>query len=392
MTKKIFIYTFLFLKISILFAFNNSLNIPVFEEKLDSPIPFTTNNEHIRFNEVSLNSTKYFDEFILDTGTNISVIDISIYNTLSLKSMKSVSNVDVLGNIKNRKMVIIDSLKIGNNYFFNVKAIVMDLTKGSGLGCQNIKGIIGNNILKNKIIKINFLEQEINFLNNLNTLSNFNKTPFKLKNNLPYLNLIIGERKYKNCLLDLGDLNQISLKEKDLTSINKTLINEKYTYHLFVNSINHSSYKLYKAPMIWVKNINIKSLSIINPKIHFSHSRRIGLDLFYNSILVIDYKNKNIYTDKSKILMNKKPKNEKFIKVDWNGKVFISQIKVDDLVLKYDIKAGDTVNSINGIDLTVDFSEKDICILLKNLNAEIKKDTFTLKLNRWKTSKKVYAD
>lgn len=361
----------MYFKSLLIFFLANFIN---FESKKES-----NEKEFILFESISLNNIQIKNEFILDTGSNISILDESIFKKLNLKQKGTTNNIDILGNKKKRNIYTVEELKINETLFLNVDFIVLDLKKH--FNCENIPGIIGTNVLKENIIKIDFNRKNARLINTIYKKSDFNKFQIKLKNNLPFVNLYIRNKK-KSFLLDTGDLNPLTLKNKDF-KFTKSNTNKSWKIEALVNSINDLNYIPKTFPVSSIKEIHIGKEIKMNSSIAiFSNYRNIGIDFFKNTTIILDFKNKEGFIKKGKKFDEDYSDLDRFISIAFKENYFyVSQITKDGYYKKkYNVKLGDTLESINSILLYNENTklDDDNCLIKTLIKKELKK--FPLKI------------
>ena len=337
--------------------------------------PFINKKGWIFFKQISLNSEVVREGFLFDSGSNVTLIDFKLFKKLNLKIIKQTQNTDANNKVALLNVVIIPSLKIGEIEFTNVLATLADL---SIYDCEGMVGIIGNNILKKAIWKIDFLNNKISVLNEFYTKKNYHSISFKYKNNLPYVVVTANGKKYNNVLFDTGARALLNLKTQDTLNF---FDNERFKikkYISFTNSIYDSIKRVLLVPQIKLDKVSIGTVTMNNVPVNFRLGRIMGINLFQNTILIIDYKNKMILTSDSILDQNQYLKKDTGIKLDVNnkGEVFISSILVNSPAERFSLRLGDKVVSLNNIILKVPYNDK--CSYIEKLN-ELMYDNITIR-------------
>lgn len=119
-------------------------------------IPIYDTREEI-FEKVSLKGRKF--TFILDTGAPLclsrEIQDQAQFPVLHIVPLKDAHN-----NTDTIKIVLVDTIRIGSLSFKDIPALVIDF-KNSPIGCQEIDGIIGSNIVRFLTVQFDLSQKKI---------------------------------------------------------------------------------------------------------------------------------------------------------------------------------------------------------------------------------------
>lgn len=326
------------------------------------------NKAFVFFESVRLNNISVNNQFIFDSGSNISIIDSSIFNQLNLKEIGYTINRDILEKKKKKKIYLIEKLKIDNTFFYNVNFIVADLRKYAK--CKNILGIIGMNVLNKSIINIDFKNKNVKILDKIEDLNKYQTFNFNLKRDLPFVNLYFNGRKI-NVLLDTGNLNSLILKQKDFRLIKPENIHTLWDIKVLKSSINTTELNVHHYTMSHVNEISLgKDLKIGSSKFLISNYRNLGIDFFKDSNLILNFNDKVAYLKDEFISQDIKINLKDFIRLshDHKGVFYVSQITKNGTYEKeQQIRLGDTINFVNNINLktqnTQYMNAKELCAL-----------------------------
>ena len=96
--------------------------------------------------------------FLFDTGAPV-VVDNQIAKLLN-KSKDYQSVFDSNGTIQKLPIQKIKEMKIGNIIFKNITNFVADLKFIKEIGCINIQGVVGANLMVNAVWQINYVEKK----------------------------------------------------------------------------------------------------------------------------------------------------------------------------------------------------------------------------------------
>ncbi len=366
--------------------FLNSCGSPKNTVILDNSEPieinYNQNEKYIILENVLINNSAIERNLIFDTGSNGTAIDNSVAQELNLKTIKDVRLIDITGKKIKVPCVRIDSMNISGAVFRNIYALVTDL---SLFHCENVKIILGNNVLKTGIWKIDLLQHKIILYNPKTSIdySGYHQIPFSYRINLIKLQLEFLGNKLKNILFDTGNPSLLNLLQKD-----KALSNLKpnYTFELYYRSINKMQPEKITRDY-YFSNIKLNGFGVDSVLTKYSRKRSIGLGLFMNNTIIIDYKNKLIGIKKPFIL--KKPSFTNVgitFKSFNNNEIIISTLRISSPADKIGIRVGDKVQKINNFDIS-EFSLTK-CELIDSLNSIID-DTLYLKLEKWNNSRQL---
>jgi hypothetical protein len=366
-------------------------NTVINDQKESIELSFDSSDVYIIFREIKINSSKVLGGLVFDAGSNGSVIDVSIAKDLHLKTIRKVRCIDITGAKTREPLVKIDSLNIGGAIFRNFYALVADL---SIFECENVVGVIGNNLLKTGTWEIDLSQHEITLYNPKTKIdySGFHKIPFSYRLNLIKLQLEYSGKKLKNILFDTGNPSVLILSQKD-----KLLehLKPEYSFELFYQSLNKMQPEKISRDY-YFSNIKLNDLELDSVLTKYSRKRSVGLGLFVNNTIVIDYKHKLIGIRKPFILQKRTFKNVGMFKnvgitfksYD-NNEIIINSLRLNSPADKIGIKVGNKIQKINNIDIS-EFSLNE-CELIDSLNS-MTYDTLYLKLENWENSIQLIPD
>lgn len=345
-------------------------------------IDYNQNESYIILENVRINNSVIAENAIFDTGSNGTVIDNSVAQELNLKTIKKVRLIDITGKKTKVPCVKIDSMNISGVVFRNIYAIVTDL---SLYDCENVKVILGNNILKTGIWKIDLSEHKITLYNSKTNFdySGFYKIPFSYRLNLIKLQFDYSGKKLKNILFDTGNPSILILSQKDKLTEH---LKPEYSFELFYQSLNKMQPEKVRRDY-YFSNIKLSSLELDSVLTKYSRKRSIGLGLFKTNTIVIDYRHKLLGIKEPFILKKPTFKNIgiTFKSYD-NNKIVISSLRLNSPADKEGISVGDKIQKINNIDIS-EFSLNE-CELIDSLNS-MTDDTLYLKLENWNSSRQL---
>jgi len=378
----------LFIISSILFySCGSPKNTVIYDNVEPVEINYNQNDNYIILENIIINNSPITGNLIFDTGSNGTVIDKSIAQASNLKTFKKVRLIDITGKKIKVPCVKIDSMNISGAVFKNIYALVTDL---SLFNCENVKVLIGNNVLKTGIWEIDLSQHKITLYNPKENFdySGYHKIPFSYRMNLIKLQLTHADRKLKNILFDTGNPSLLNLSLKD--KVSDSNMKPDYSFELYYRSINEMQPEKISRDYYYLSNIKLNGVKIDSVITNYKRKRSIGLGLFKKNTMVIDYKSKIIGIKKP---FNLQKPNFKNIGVTFksfkSNDIIISTLRQDSPADKIGVRVGDKVQKINNTAIS-EFRLNE-CELIDSLNS-MTNDTLYLKLEKWNNSKQLIPD
>ncbi|GHT15329.1 hypothetical protein FACS189426_22820 [Bacteroidia bacterium] len=312
---------------------------------VDTSFGIKIKNNLIYIDNISVNGL-FSSNFVLDTGSELTVLDDDFVSKLKLSTgKKNISVADMEGNISFQKKILIDSLKIGEVLVCNLNGFIADL---SSVG-EKVDGIIGANFFKDKIWLFDFPTKRIHLLLQIDTNDYKYQIPLKIKKGLPYIDIEIANTVLKNVLIDIGNANRLSLAIKDSTLLKGKSDNDHY-YTFLSNSVFNNKQEKVRIKESVFNSIHINKLRVDSCyAIFYGNVRAIGVPFLQESVIIIDYPNKKLYTN------GLHQKNElefgcRFI-ITEQGKIIVSSIRENSLAVKKGLLLGDELINVTNIEL-----------------------------------------
>ncbi|MDR0560396.1 MAG: aspartyl protease family protein [Prevotellaceae bacterium] len=284
--------------------------------------------------------------FVVDTGCELTVLDSDFADRLQLaKAKEKISVIDINGNSSIQRKIVINSLQTGNMPLSSIKGLVIDLSSVN----QNIDGIIGANCFRDNIWLFDLPENKIHRILNVNANDYKYKIPFKLKNNVPYINLKIADVVLKNVIIDTGNANRISFDEKDTILLTGKSDSDFY-YQSSAQSLFDSKKHVLKIKESFFNSVYLNNMRVDScHAIFYGKTRAIGIPFFKESAFVMDFVNKILYTD------GFHQKTESYFgcrfAINEHGKIIVSSIRENSLAQKKGVLLGDEIVKFNNIEL-----------------------------------------
>jgi len=310
----------------------------------NATIPFEIINGWIVI-KVKLNKQDIEHKFMFDTGA-ITKIEPDISEALSLPKLRNFTTTDLNGVKSPAFLINLKSIEIGERTFSDVGAVSSNTEL---FKCYGIKGIVGYNIMRDAIFKINNVSQTITITQ---SKYSFNKKDFytikitKDWRRIMYLTLKINSMKTK-AVLDTGSSNAINLNESVEKELDKKyLIKRKALIKNASNSSVLDTVSFFKPHDFKLDNFELdKNVFIL------SKTRNVIGNDFLSGFaeVILDSKKNRLYLSKSQIGKKQQGKISNFT-LGWSdGIVMITGLAIDSELEKMGLMIGDQVTSINGL-------------------------------------------
>ncbi|WP_461587699.1 aspartyl protease family protein [Winogradskyella sp.] len=238
--------------------------------------------------------------FLFDTGAP-NVISQEFAEKQKLKTLAYGTINDSGGHsLSNQSYVNLDKIVLGNVVFKNTGAVIQDLGNSEVMKCLNLDGIIGSNLMRKAIWKIDYQNKQITItdeLDNLNITKEYNTISFKEKTQgTPLIDLNFDNVEVSNLTFDTGSNGNISLPTKALKVLQKQK-EVKSTY-----AIGSTSYGVggkAKTDTLYygiIDHLKIGNATLDDKILEFStHDDNIGNNYFENYDVILDWQNQKIY-------------------------------------------------------------------------------------------------
>ena len=386
----------LFFPLVIVFVFTNAITVfsqnknsfftgSIVQNSFVEEIPFDLVEGQIII-KVNIKDNIY--NFLFDTGAPV-VVDNQIAKLLK-KSKDYQSVFDSNGNIQKLPKLKIDEIKIGNIKFKNITTIVSDLIYIKEIGCINIQGVIGANLMANAVWQINYAQKKIIFTNNVNSLPlSMDNKPVKFtidKKGTPIISFYKEGTKVDDVIIDTGSRGSITMSKNDAQNIFKGYRTiTSYSLNSGVFGVELDTTHAFKCNDILIGNIvklDSTLVSVRNRKV----VNKVGFEILKNYIITLDWKNNEVFFKKANYDPLTNTNSFGFNLIYYEGKVIIGTIYKNSSVDLKGIKIFDEVLRINDINFD-SLSNDDYCLLKKEeiynsqkIKITIKRDTKELDL------------
>jgi hypothetical protein len=244
---------------------------------------------------LNVNAVQSIKRFIYDTGSELTILDTKFAMQLNLKpAARNVMVNDILGYRKQRKTVTIDSLTLGGDVYYNIKAFITDLSD------LNIDGIIGCNVLKEHVWVFNYPDHLITRYSTISDVpvKPVGVIPFTFRKGIPLVKVQVGRCTVKDVTFDTGNANPLSFAAKDTALLQAESKQDAYVRY-YASSISSDGRNLSRIKQAMFSNIQVGGYRMdTTTAVFLGSSRTIGTPMLYHSVIVVDFPSKQIYFDK----------------------------------------------------------------------------------------------
>lgn len=354
----------------------------LFETNYIKEIPFNF-DYGVPIIKSSINGREY--NFLFDTGMTTTLSE-SIVKELNLKSISSVMGSDVNDNRQQESYVMVNEIIVGGISFKQVKTLSTDLKSGFEIGCLNLDGVIGNNLIKNAIWEIDYEKKVIRLTDNID---NFkipeNADIIKFKTNekkgyySPSIEIAINKKSRKDVKFDTGSNGGIKLPLAYYSSVLDVNKSVEYYGQASAALYGKGENKTYVDSK--VESIKIGDLQLQNQIVTFDENYpTVGNKLFENFKIVISYDDHKIYIIKQKEYTSTILENFGFQTAVVDQKVIVSIIYKNSNAEKKGLQLGDEIITVNDLNFP-ELISKDACDVLFN-NPIKKMDSINILISR----------
>lgn len=315
---------------------------------------------------VNINDKSY--RFLVDTGAP-NIISNELFEELKLESLKTLEVSDANESKDNMILTIVDKIELGSIHFKNTVALVSDLKNHPALGCYQIDGFIGSNLLKNSVVKFD-LKNKIMTLTDDSKKLNLNTKPIKLKligaQKAPYVEISFLRTSNKKAtellLIDTGMDGFYDISKRAFEIFN----NEGDIVTVISENNGSSGMGLFGGgeeslkKLIQLKGITLHQTTFENIITSTTKDKnsRLGLDILKHGTMVIDFKTKKFYFEgEEKVILDHIPSKLDLTIID--GKFVVGLVWDNDL--KEKLTYGDIIIKINDDD----FTQMEICEIIE---------------------------
>ncbi len=343
-------------------------------------IPFEYVNNKILVNVSINNETK---KFIFDTGA-CQIISDEVQQKMKNPEL-AISPIYDSNNKKSNQLIVnIKEFKLGHLTFQNIPSAVIDYKNLGVLNCFKIDGLIGSNVLRNSIVKIDTKQKIIIITDRIENLKlkNYYSDEIKLdKQSSPFIKINLDNQVSFDALFDSGSDDFLSISRTDSEKIVKKNGAIKLNVGFGSNSIGINGFDdEKKLTRISVKNLTFGKSTISNFTAISSKTSEnvIGMKMSDYGHFTIDYVNKKYYFEGFEEYQNfNLSKTIGFTLMPAENQYNIGIVWSNTQAEKMGLKTGLKILKINDFDLSIRNETTDCSLFFaKLLKSETVKITF----------------
>jgi predicted aspartyl protease len=289
-------------------AFSQSASVQPIAE-----VPFAFDRTSVII-QVKLNGQGAYN-FVLDTGSDVSTIDLATAKELGLK-LKSTGEQATGGGSEKQQIFLtqIPQVEIGNLASKNIYAVAVDLSKSSQVLGKPLHGVLGYGVLKNRVVQFDYPKRVIRFYSSSpypKADRNFNNErraalPFQLGNSSPIIDdVYVNGKKIKAVIDTGGGGTYFALTPEAITSLGLEREMSQAEPDNRGTGVNGAiSSRKGKIKSLRVGTISVDSPTVIfYPKGAGKDNRKfggaIGNMFLQDYVVTFDYSNKTVVFEKS---------------------------------------------------------------------------------------------
>ena len=321
--------------------------------------------------KVELNNETY--DFVIDSGAT-NVLSKELAKTLGNKGLISVNNKDAQGNFQPMNFTKIEELTIGGIKFKDTAAGTGDFNQSIEVECLDIDGILGANLMRLAIWKIDYRNQIITISDDKESFSLGAKTkkiPFYTDLvHQPSCDIKINDIEEKNVQIDLGSNFGFNLSSKTYDKIQEKFPENKKLMQIGAAGSGFYGYgKVDTSYYMQTSELSVGQISLNNQVIKFSKNSAsiIGTAFLKNYDLVMNWEDKEVLLSPHSDFDN-----QNFIQngINWSyrdGALIIASLIKESDAEKLGIQLGDKIIEVDGKDYS-NISKEQYCSLIEQRN------------------------
>jgi predicted aspartyl protease len=255
--------------------------------------------DNLMFLQIRLNQSSQSFRFLVDTGAPMAISQ-QVANVIQPKWGKRVMVNSSGAHKDSLRLVLLDSVQIGNLKFYDLVSIVADFTQGEVMKCYHVDGIIGSNLMSLAIWQFNQSSSEIIISDQFRKLPNVKKTakiPIELWGwqKSPLFNLLINRNLvHEKVLFDTGFGDFFSWSRKTFNLVrNRNLIQDSCIIQgqgtavetIFGKDADSITYK------VILKELDFGSVQFQNSivDVDLDDGSKIGAEILTDYVVTLDY-------------------------------------------------------------------------------------------------------
>jgi hypothetical protein len=309
--------------------------------------------------------------FYFDTGATTTLFDTEFTKRYNLKANYT-QNVTGAGGTKSYEIILNQKIHITKEkYIENVNIVLEDLTRLKNSLGHRFDGIIGNDIIKNYITKIDFEKKQLSLYKSIDnvTTDNYIEIPFAFKNNIPIpqfpitIELENGTKFSGDIFFDSGAgltllMNSPFCKQNNVTakvgkiisSTTNNLSNKTKTQEVLIKRLEMGQYRFNNLPI----GLSSDEAGVSAYKEYLGI---LGSEIINRFNIILNYTTKKLYLQPNNLYNTPFEIPVSPIQLVYsNGDIIISSVIENTDAERQGLKEGQKIISINNV------SSKDIDI------------------------------
>ncbi|WP_299764302.1 aspartyl protease family protein [uncultured Dokdonia sp.] len=258
------------------------------------------------FIDVKIDGSTY--KFMLDSGSS-NVISKDLAEKLNLQSANKNNVEDSKGVSSDFDFTVIEKIGIGQLNYLDTGAAIIDLDESDDIACLNIDGLIGANLMKKSIWKIDYTTKMIQISNDINSFEvpdGNKKIPmFTELTGSPIVDLLVDKTEEKNVIVDLGSNAGFSLSMDTYNALvndNPAMV-KRSSYGLSSSALNGNNFITTTFHEVLTNTISFGEVSLKDTHVKFSEDDKvstIGSEFLENYDVIINWPDYEIILIKKK--------------------------------------------------------------------------------------------
>lgn len=241
---------------------------------------------------VRINGNIY--RFLFDTGAMLSISQ-ELQNEFQYKMVSKGVLTDSDNNSREVKYVQTDTLFIGNIPFIKQTAFVADFKKNPLIGCLNIDGIIGSNLMRYCQWTVDYQNAELVLSKDINPKPEENTyvLPFEFNRQFDQkVSLKLGKATISNLKIDYGSNGSLTIKNSGMDVLKEHGIVEK-THHEngYTQSGLYGKATPSKREYAWADTLYADNFMVEDVEIKTGKSALIGGEVLSRFVVTLDFEN-----------------------------------------------------------------------------------------------------
>lgn len=326
-------------------------------ENYYSELPFQYIDGYI-FIDIVQNGKKY--NFLFDTGAETTVIDNSILNQFSFEQFSETNIKGPIIRDQDVKTIILSNIHLAGIMFSEIGAVSIDMEFSKEKYCEDLHGIIGNNLMKKSKWQIDYKKQIIKFSNDL--------SKFQLDNPKYVLETKLPSKGFGTETVDIKINGETIPFGFDTGNGARKIVANPSKFKKLIKKSKSAEYGFPKSDrdyQVIPEKLFIGGIEFSNQMVTFENkagkSKLLGNKFYENFLVTIDWENHLLYLDPQGEI-----KQDEFygFPLEFRANYKTNEIEIytgiREFLKKNKIEKGSIIAKVNGVDI-LNLSDKDFC-------------------------------